>query len=237
MQSKDEILIQIRNLDPVTRKELIADIRRENQIHGIESDWNASAESILEAISSAGPLNQRAVKGMLAEATFKSIQPVRWPNLTDTTPKGDLEYDFKLSDIYGDIRVQLKNQRSEKGNPKVLGPRSGAAGAFAVETQKTRNGVDASGNATRFYRAGSFDILAVCLYASTGHWDRFVFTPEKWLLRKKGQSQYLEILQPILIGRRDIWTDSLDECIGWARSDKPGSVIPAGFHVDMQIES
>lgn len=222
---KAAIIREIKSLNENSRAELLKSLRKEFPIHKIEREWNTTAENLLEAISSAGPLNKRAVKGMLAEATFKAIQPSKWPSLKDETPAGDLEYDFAFNDGQGPVRIQVKNQRSEKGTAKIIQVKG--YNAFVAETQKTRGGKDSSGNSTRPYKVGSFDILAVCMYASTGSWEDFRFTVASWLVKNKKNPSNIATMQPIIESLDKVWTTDLNECIAWLRSGRTECVMPS----------
>ena len=69
----------------------------------------------------------------------------------------------------GDFEVQLTDGRSLLIECKNAAPTTSRDGAWRVEVQKTR----ASKNdpASRFYRASQFDVVAACLFSSTGRWD------------------------------------------------------------------
>jgi hypothetical protein len=69
----------------------------------------------------------------------------------------------------GDFEVQLADGTSPLVECKNAAPATYADGAWRVEVQKTR----ASKNdpASRFYRATQFDVVAACVFSSTGQWD------------------------------------------------------------------
>jgi hypothetical protein len=219
----------IDELSEEEKNQIFSYLREYINIHPIERLWNASAENILEAIYNAGPLNQRAVKGMLSEAYFKNTVLKPLANWEDVTPLGDLPFDFMISDSIGNIRIQVKNQRSRKGEPMIITGKYGES-VYIAETQKTRNGEDAKGDSTRAYRFGDFDILAVCMYASSGRWDSFLFTLERWLLPNARDNSLINTFQPIPIdlneASKKVWTKSLDECIAWLRSGRTGNILP-----------
>ena len=190
-------------------------------IHPLEEKWQISAEAILEAIDQSGDLTQRGVRGVLAEAIFRTVVvPRRLRRWTDKPPIGDVAYDLCLSDGSYDppVRVQVKLQRRLKGQPMLY---QGAAGVYVVETQRTRTGkkrgkgsggsdiiagvMEPEGKkrqesqATRPYRIDEFDLLAVCMQPSTGDWQNFVYCATRDLLRRASDPQLLEVLQPIRI--------------------------------------
>src|SRR5262249_9756063 len=108
------------------------------------------AEIILEAIHRAHPITLRMIRGVIAEAAFRVEVVERLKGWREIPLSGHPAYDFSLRDRKGDVRVQVKLQRSEKGRPKRT-----KAGMYLVETQKTRGGTEKkTGGATRPYRFG-----------------------------------------------------------------------------------
>jgi len=103
---------------------------------------------------------------------------------------------------------------------------------YVVETQRTRGGTDkATGSATRPYRFGEFDILAVAMHPSTGDWSRFMYTVERWLIPDPTDSTQLFKYQPVTHKPNGFWTDDLAKCISWLRSGDQkrlptGNLIP-----------
>ena len=133
---------------------------------------------------------------------------------------GEQSYDFLLEREASQVRVQVKLQRKEGGVPKEYAAKSRAAlkcptgTIHVVEVQKTRSG-EVDGQKTRPYRFGDFDILAVNLHTSTGHWERFAFTVGSWLLPRKDDATLIQIMQPVAVTPDDYWTDDLSRCIEW----------------------
>lgn len=115
------------------------------------------------------------------------------------------------------IRVQVKNQRKEKGIPKENSKLSKSYGfpVYVVETQKTRTGkkTDKDGNQidTRPYSFFDFDILAVCLQPSSGVWEDFIYSPVRNLRPRAHNSSLLEVMQPIIPDGNHGWTRDFDE--------------------------
>jgi hypothetical protein len=162
------------------------------------------------------------MRGILAEAIFEKrllpdLERDGWQAIKIV---GEQFYDFLLERGTSQVRIQVKLQRSEKGEPKEYAARSRAAlkcppgTIYVVEVQKTRGG-EIDGKKTRPYRFGDFDVLAVSLYPSTGRWERFAFTVASWLLPRKGDTTLIEILQPVVITPEEYWTDDLRRCIEW----------------------
>jgi|ERR1043165_2224871 hypothetical protein len=212
MTKKDEVLTLLEECSQGERREIFTHLRSEFPIHRLEADLNTTAEVILEAVFRSPDLTQRGVKGIIAEAVFlvKVLQKFPPWTVVDFVPSNS--YDFLIKDKMGDVSIQVKMQRRLKGKPYIRQKR------FVVETQRTRTGRDASGVATRPYRFGDFDILAVSMHASTGDWTRFMYTVGSWLLPRPHDSNLIAVLQPVAVVPNDDWTDDLEKCIYWFRS-------------------
>lgn len=90
---------------------------------------------------------------------------------------------------------------------------------FVVEVQRTRTGADkATGEPTRPYRFGEFDILAVSMQPSTNEWNSFVYTVGAWLLPRAKTPELIEVMQPIPVEANEDWTNDLNTAIDWFRS-------------------
>jgi excisionase family DNA binding protein len=217
----DRILNLVRKCDLTAREEALRRLRGEYPIHPLEAKLGAPAELILEAIHRAGPLTLRGIRGVLAESAFELNvvkQLVGWTSLP--TPN-DPPYDFLLDDGQGPIKVQVKLQRKKADRPMLAseGYRWLSPEMFAVETQRTRGGKDLkTGEDTRPYRFGEFDILAVATEPSTQKWDTFRYTVGRWLIPRLTNSQLLLKFQPVPAFSNSDWTDSFETCVGWFRS-------------------
>src|SRR5688572_31953629 len=111
------------------REWLFRELRQQHTIHEFERIIGAPAEMILEAVHRAPELTRRMLRGVIADAAFRTfvvpaLEPKGW---RDITPEGNFAYDYKLNDGGGPITVQVKLQRSEKGAPVV---RDGARFGF-----------------------------------------------------------------------------------------------------------
>jgi len=205
------------------RRRVFENLRKEFSVHELEQKWNVSAEVVLEAIARATDLTQRGLRGVIAEATFRNqvVAPLVAAGWQDNTPAGDIPFDYSVEDAAGRVRVQVKNQRSERKVPKLW---KGNAGVFVVETQKTRAGKDKGGKDTRPYRFGEFDILAVCLHPSTGKWEDFLYTVGNWLLPRKGDKKLVAVLQPVDPGAKQDWTPDFATAVSWYRAAKKKTI-------------
>lgn len=215
----------VESLTPSEERVLREHLRTRFPIHPIEAEWGTTAEAILGAIARSGDLTKRGIRGILAEATFEeraipALAPLGWANVPITS---DQPFDFQLRGPRGTLRIQVKLQRREAGVPKLYSARSRAglnlppADLFTVEVQRTRSGTR-RGSSTRPYRFGDFDILAVNMQASTGRWDRFMYTPANWLLGRAAHPERVEIFQPVPAAADEYWTDSAERCIDWVLS-------------------
>ena len=233
-------LEQIKELLALTikehRQEIFRELRKEFPIHAIEQKLNAEAEIILEAISRAGDLTLRGIRGIIAEATFATKVVGTLQGWKDTTPEGDHPYDFVLTDGNGEIRVQVKMQRQKSHRPMMAneGYRSLPSDMYVVETQRTRGGSDpTTGADTRPYRFDEFDILAVSLHPSMGDWSRFLYTVNSWLLPRAEDNKLMLKFQPVPKEPDEIWTDDFLTCVSWFRSGvnkQMRSNIPVSLH-------
>lgn len=203
------------------RREIFKFLRKEFPIHPIEAEYNAEAEVILEAIHRASDLTQRGVKGIIAEAVFSTDVVQNLSGWKDVTPSGDLPYDFLLEDVVGRVRIQIKMQRKKMSRPMTANEAPGlvSSSMYVVETQRTRGGIDpATGQSTRPYRFGEFDILAVCLQPSTGYWKSFMYTDANWLLPRPEDTTLLRVYQPVAMTPNSDWTDDFVTAVRWLRS-------------------
>ena len=204
---------------------LFRELRRQHLLHEFEKIIGAPAEMILEAVHRAPELTRRMLRGVIADAAFRtfaiaSLEPTGWK---DVTPEGNFAFDYKLDDGNGPITVQVKLQRSERGSPVVKsGTRYGFdSDVFIAETQKTRTGTDGDENQTRPYRYGEFDILAVSMQPSSARWDRYMYTLGRWLVQGRNASE-VATLQPVGTRTNDFWTDDFTIAAQWLRADDAG---------------
>ena len=225
----DADLATIRELlarcSPQERAALFRELRAVHQIHQFEAVIGAPAEMILEAVHRAPELTRRMLRGVIADAAFRtfvvpSVAPHGWQ---DVTPEGNFAFDYKMDDGSGPVTVQVKLQRSERGAPVVKdGKRFGfGSEVFMTETQKTRTGTDGEASQTRPYRYGEFDILAVSMQPSTGRWDRYMYTLGRWLLPGKSEGE-MATLQPVTKVPNVFWTDDFRTAAHWLRTEDDG---------------
>jgi len=191
-------------------KDVLSHVRQRVDIHPLEKQLNCKAEIILESIARAADITVRGIRGIITEVAFKQEILDRQATWRDITAVGELPYDFLLTDGARQVNIQVKMQRKEKGIVKV-----NKAGKWVVEVQKTRNGTDKTGSATRPYRFGEFDILAVSLQPATGDWDKFRYTVGNWLIPRKSDAALMDIMQPVALTANEDWTDSLETAIEW----------------------
>lgn len=220
-------IIKLINQCPEQDQRIIFDyLRRIFPIHELESRLNTSAEVILEAISRASDLTLRGIRGIIAEAAFKQdvvLPLVRAGHWSEITLVGDHPFDFAISDSVGRINIQVKMQRQKEQRPMLASEASKRLFAsldnhFVVETQRTRGGQDKNGEATRPYKYGEFDILAVSLHPSSGNWSDFIYTVERWLISTPDKQGEIFKYQPVPMQPNEFWTNNLNIAVEWFRS-------------------
>jgi len=221
MSKKDEVIRLLETCSDAERKEVFQYLRKTNSIHKIEDDLGTRAEVILEAINRANDITLRGIRGIITELAFLNevINKLKgWNNILFS---GDLAYDFLIEDASGRVNIQVKMQRTLKGLPL-----EGPTGKWVAETQRTRTGKNKAGQATRPYQFGEFDILAVSLQPSTRDWSKFMYTVGNWLLPRPNDSNLLKVMQPVAKVPNDDWTDDLNVCINWFRSNTTKTITP-----------
>lgn len=223
MSNVEDIKRLIQRCSAQERREILSFIRSLEPIHPLEGKLNAPAEVILEAIDRSSDLTQRGIRGIIAEAAFTVDVVGKLGAWRDVTPSGDHAFDFLLEDEWGQVRVQVKMQRRKGGRPMTANEASKILSStmFVVETQRTRGGVDrATGEGTRPYRFGEFDLLAVSMHASTNDWGSFMYTVADWLLPRPDDERLLLKYQPVPHQPNEDWTNDYLTCVSWLRSGK-----------------
>lgn len=225
----EETLRAVRELlaqcTPEERAAIFKELRAAHRIHPYEAAIGAPAEIILEAVYRAPELTRRMLRGVIADAAFRTfvVAELATRGWRDVTPEGNFAYDYSVDDGKGQITVQVKLQRSERGALVVKdGRRYGFDGeVFMTETQKTRTGTDEDENQTRPYRYGEFDILAVSMQPSSGKWDSYMYTLGRWLLPGKTMRE-VATLQPVTKTAGEFWTDDFEVAARWFREADAG---------------
>ncbi|HKO45777.1 MAG TPA: hypothetical protein VJU84_21040 [Pyrinomonadaceae bacterium] len=221
MTKKDEVISLLETCTEQERLEIFQYLRRTIPIHAIEAKLNTQAEVILEAIDRASDLTLRGIRGIIAEAAFLVEVLAKLKGWEDVTPPGDAPYDFLIRDKTGLVSIQVKMQRKERGEPKIRN------GKYVVETQRTRGGKNSTtGLATRPYRFGEFDILAVSMHPSSNDWNKFMYSVGTWLRPRNSDQTLLEVFQPIPLNPNEDWTDDLETCIEWLRASTRKTIAP-----------
>lgn len=207
------------------RAAIFKELRATHAIHPYEAAVGAPAEMILEAVYRAPELTRRMLRGVIADAAFRTfvVAALKVRGWRDVTPAGNFAYDYSLDDGLGPITIQVKLQRSERGDPVVKdGKRYGFDGkVFITETQKTRTGTDGDAKQTRPYRYGEFDVLAVSMQPSSGTWDSYMYTLGRWLLPGKTAGE-VATLQPVTKVAGEFWTSDFEVAAQWFRGADPG---------------
>ena len=186
-------------------------------IHELERTFNVRAEIILEAISRASDLTQRGVRGVIAETVFVLDVLPTATGWQSEPPIGNVAYDALLQRNGQRVRIQVKTQRRRAGEPMIQG------GSYVVEVQRTRGG-DRAGVSTRPYRFSEFDLLAVCMWASTGDWHSFLYAPAARLVADLSNKTIIKKFQAVPnyeMDDGDIWAKSLTTALERVAADRP----------------
>ena len=222
LQEVDKLLARMTGAE---REALFRQLRRQFPIHTLESEWNVEAEVILEAISRSNDLTKRGIRGVIAEASFKEYVVLRMiaRGWREDVIVSEQAYDFRLADDSGPVAIQVKMQRNKNHRPMLAYEANkkmfrDSMDMWVVETQRTRGGTDSQGEATRPYKFGEFDILAVSLHPSSGDWSKFVYTVADWLLPDPEHELRMFKYQPVPKRPNEDWTEDVYECIRWLRS-------------------
>jgi hypothetical protein len=223
--SVEEIRSLLARCSVEERQMIFNELRSEHQIHPYEAMVGAPAEMILEAVYRAPELTRRMLRGVIADAAFRTFAMAKLVQAgwKDVTPDGNHAFDYSLDDGRGPITVQVKLQRSERGSPVTKnGARYGFPGpVFLTETQKTRTGTDGVRGQTRPYRYGEFDVLAVSMQPSSQRWDSFRFTLGRWLITGKRPGE-IATFQPVTMEPGEFWTDDFQVAALWFRNFDAG---------------
>jgi hypothetical protein len=195
------------------KMEIFLLLRETVTIHDFETTINSKAEVILEALARASDLTIRGIRGIIGEATFVQEVVKKLDGWRDVTPPGNHSYDVAVDDGRGVVRVQVKLQRQIKFQPWIRN------GFGVVEIQRTRGGKK-NGKATRPYRFGEFDMIAVCMEPSRKVWNSFMYCPEKWLLPRQEDRKLIFINQPVSLEPDKVWTDDFSVAVKRLRSGR-----------------
>jgi len=222
LTKKTEQVIQfLEACSPEERLEVFRYLRKSIPIHAIEAKLNTTAEIILEAIDRSKDITLRGVRGIITEVAFLIDVLTKLEGWNVNEIEGEAPYDFLIEDGVGPVNIQVKMQRKRTGAPLVRRDK------FVVEVQRTRTGLDSvTGEPTRPYRFGEFDILAVSMQPSTNEWNNFMYTVGVWLLPRANTPELIEVMQPIPTEVNDDWTDNLNTAIKWFRSGTRKTISP-----------
>lgn len=210
MDKFTDILEAVKKLSNEQKQLLFLEIREFILIHDLEKKFNVRAEIILEAINRASDLTQRGIRGVIAETIFGMDVIPAIKDWKSEILVGDLSYDACLSNDAKEVRIQVKMQRKERGEPKKT-----REGLYVVEVQRTRTG-EREGISTRPYRFNEFDLLAVCMEPSTKSWKSFMYAATSALLPDARDSAIIKTFQPVphYPGENDqVWTADLSAAL------------------------
>lgn len=215
MDSFEQLVQAVRLCTPEQKQRIFAEIRDSILIHELERTFNVRAEIILEAISRASDLTQRGVRGVIAETVFVLDLLPAATGWQSEPPVGNVSYDACVHKDGRRVRIQVKTQRRRAGEPMIQG------GSYVVEVQRTRGG-ERAGISTRPYRFGEFDLLAVCMWASTGDWHSFLYAPAARLVADPSDKTIIKKFQAVPNyekGDGDVWAKSLTTALERVSAD------------------
>lgn len=210
------------------RLEIFGHLRIDFSIHEIEKELNTTAEVILAAIARSNDLIKRGIRGVIAEAAFETYVLNDLQGWEKISFQGDEPYDYLIRDSNGELRIQVKMQRLKDQKPMTANQayRRLPTDMYVVETQRTRGGKDTmTGEDTRPYRYGEFDILAVSMYPSTKKWDSFMYTVATWLIPRPENTKLMLKFQPVSLKSDDNWTSNFETCVAWFRSGQKKKLL------------
>lgn len=218
MNDFERIKEELQRSSEETREAVFDWLRVGQFIHPLEQEFGASAEIILEAIARSSDLTKRGVRGIIAEATFKKEIIDKIKIWEEVPIERDEAFDFFVKNGSQRLSIQVKMQRKKDHRPMKAneGYRFLSSELFVVETQRTRGGKKKTGDETRPYRFGDFDILVVCMEPCTGDWNVFRYTVAKWLIPNPDNSEQILKFQPVSLEPNEDWSDTLEECLEWA---------------------
>lgn len=163
-------------------------------LHTLEDEYDLSATELLDAIDERFRLKV-ALSGAVAEVQCaKKVKAAQDSGLLVGYEEHDQDGhpDFTLHLPDGrELKMEVKNVRDSDEAFR----RKGEITGFKVETQKTRA---ATGDpSSRYYDAGYFDILAVCLGIKTGDYTDLFFISSEELERHTNYPHKLKSMQRV----------------------------------------
>lgn len=221
-----EIFNAVSALPATNRRDLLKLLKAEFP-HSLEHAWGVSAEVILESIARSSDFTQRGIRGVIAESVFvtdvlpRALKGTAWQIVEDHV-SGNIPFDALVRHGASgkSVRIQVKNQRRETNRTTGRMEPKEKKGCWVVEVQKTRSG-EKYGEKTRPYRFADFDLLAVCMYPSSGDWTKFAYCASQMLEARPDANTLVEIFQ--LIPKKlpsSAWSASLVETLELCRTSR-----------------
>jgi hypothetical protein len=181
--------------------------------HPLELEYGLTAAELLDAVSKRFRLKV-ALEGAVAEVHLRrKIEDLQARGVIARYEEHDINGypDFTIwpAGSSKSLLVECKNVRDDDYT------RGGTVVAYRVEVQKTR--AAKADPSTRYYGAGYFDILAVCLGKKTGNWSEFMLVKTEYLERHPGYPDKLAVMHRVpLPESTDIapWYLTLERLLG-----------------------
>lgn len=117
MSEFDQVKDLLGKLTADQRREIFLLLRKEFPLHPLETELNAQAEVILEAIHKSSDLTLRGIRGVIAQAAFEVNIASRLRGWQVVPIKGDPPYDSHLRDANGDVTFKSKCSDSRNTDP------------------------------------------------------------------------------------------------------------------------
>jgi len=166
-------------------------------LHELERQFDLTSEEILDIIGDRTRLAV-AVRGGVAEHHLEKLLRLD-PGVSEVA-RLDV-------DKMHDFDVTLRDGRMLRVECKNASPQLYADGSPKVEVQKTR--ATQGDRAGRLYRVDQFDVVAACLFASTGNWT-FKYKATSQLTHSPEFDDRLAALQRV----DSSWSDSVGAAVG-----------------------
>src|ERR1035437_1110676 len=125
----DEVCRLIEHATPEEQRIILVYLRERVPLHTLETEWSTTAEEILTAIARSSDLTLRGIRGILVEAIFEKrlLPELERDGWGAVKIVGDQPYDFLVERGQAQVRIQVKLQRKERGEPKEYATRSRAS--------------------------------------------------------------------------------------------------------------
>lgn len=192
-------------------------------------EWNSHAQTILGAIHTSHP-TRRGIQNAIA-AAFLDTTAMEEIDRAGWTRKPDARHDrftlviekagrtarILIATLQLDAGKPVKKSSQAAGDSWYIAhmPRKSSKAAPGGKGTSSRTRAAAEPPATRAYSTREFDVLAVNMHPVTRTWADFRYALSRSLVLRGDSSQLIAHLQPVPVGRSDLWTSELVTCLKW----------------------